>query len=165
MTPQDVVNPFEAPGPKAPPPPSPDDPTLASPGERIGAALLDGLFGGLLLLPAGGLWLMGYTEGALLALGLMIFGAYLPVQGYLVAHRGQSLGKIALNLKIVRNDGGDVGFYDGFFVRTMAFRASTRLPYVGRAAMVMDTVMLFTQRDHRTLHDLLAGTRVVRLPR
>jgi len=165
MSSQDLNNPFEAPGPAAPPPPSQDDPTLASPGERVGAASLDGLFAAALALPSGAVWQMGYNDGALVALGLLFFGVYLPVQGYLVAHRGQTLGKIAVHLKIVRIDGGDVGFYDGYFLRTLAFRATTRIPFVGKALALSDAVMLFARSDHRTLHDHLAGTRVIRIPR
>lgn len=77
-------------------------------------------------------------------------------QWLLLSLRGQSLGKLALGIRIERTDGSPAGF-----LRTVVLRD---WPFVAFAATgllaVVDGLLIFG-RDRRTLHDRLADTRVV----
>jgi uncharacterized RDD family membrane protein YckC len=89
---------------------------------------------------------------ALLALGLALHVAYHVV---LVGGCGQTLGKMALDIVVVRLDGGSVG-YGRAALRCLGGLltvACLGLGYLG---------VLFTS-ERRSLADWLAGTRVVRV--
>ena len=79
------------------------------------------------------------------------------INGFIVAFTGQSIGKMCLGIKIVNYESGkQSGFVDGFLVRDLVFGLLRMLPFVE----LIDTIKLFSDDDHRTLHDQLAGTAV-----
>lgn len=101
-------------------------------------------------------------------------------QGALIARRGQSLGKVALRLRIVLEDGRTAGLLRGFVLRTLPFWAVVLA--VGQAlpdippdlrdivigmvqALLVINVALILGAGRRCGHDLLAGTRVIKLRR
>lgn len=98
--------------------------------------------------------------GILAGCGLMIFGANLwyVVGGW--ARTGRTPGKALMRLTVVSADlragGAGVGLKTAF-VRFLAWNLSGSLLGVGFLLVVF-------RRDRRALHDLLAGTRVVRRP-
>lgn len=100
------------------------------------------------------------------------------VQAFLVAHRGQSIGKIVTRTRIVRADGSPAGLFRGFVVRTLPFSALPLLPMglqilrleVGLQELVyglwpfaflIDAALIFGA-TRRCGHDRLAGTLVVK---
>jgi uncharacterized RDD family membrane protein YckC len=89
---------------------------------------------------------------ALLALGLALHAAYHVV---LVGGCGQTLGKMALGIVVVRLDGGSVGYGRAALrcIGGLLAIACLGLGYAG---------VLFTS-ERRGLADWLAGTRVVRV--
>lgn len=106
-------------------------------------------------------------HGALLAVVL--------VQGALAARRGQSLGKMALRMRIVLADGRTAGLLRGFVVRTLPFWAillavRSILPWRiaetvggGLVLLVLLDSLLILGVSRRCGHDRIAGTHVVRL--
>jgi uncharacterized RDD family membrane protein YckC len=80
----------------------------------------------------------------------------------LLAWRSQSIGKLLFGLRIVRADTGE----PGGFVHTVLLRGTVTLfleqvPVLGFIFMVVDSAFIFSE-DRRCLHDLIAGTRVIR---
>ncbi len=92
---------------------------------------------------------------------LPLLGALMLVQLALLAWRGQSVGKLLLGLRIVREpDGGPPGVTRAFLIRGGAPFMIEQIPFVGFLFWVVDSCFIFRE-DHRCLHDLLAGTKVV----
>lgn len=92
--------------------------------------------------------------GAVALLTALPFSAY---QWYLIATRGQSLGKRVARTRITRLDGSAPGFVNGVLIRSWI--VSVVASVFGPAALV-DAVFVF-RNDRRTVHDLMAGTRVI----
>jgi uncharacterized RDD family membrane protein YckC len=156
-------------------------------GARTGAALLNAFIYFLSLLPGsmamsrglleknpqlakGGiprvedLDLTGFAEGMIWVwAGLM--GALL-FQAVLIAVRGQNLGKLVVGVRVVRADtGGPAGFMRGVILR---FSLPVTLVIVlngfflfGFVFLLIDYAFMFRE-DRRCLHDLMAGTKVVK---
>ena len=136
--------------------------------KRLVATLLDGLIFGVTAAMAFGL---GFVSGAgfhwgvglLSGFGLMsiVWLGMLVCQCYLLAIRGQTIGKIVMGLRIVRfEDGGNPGFVKAVLLRTFLWALITAVPVVGTLAGVVGILFIFRD-DQRCLHDHLAGTRVV----
>lgn len=83
------------------------------------------------------------------------------VQLVLLAWRGQSVGKLLLRLRIVRvGDDGPPGPFRAFLLRGTVPFLIEQVPVGGFIFWLVDSCYLF-RADHRCLHDLIAGTRVV----
>jgi uncharacterized RDD family membrane protein YckC len=133
---------------------------LASRTARLLAALVDGAIVTMA-------WLMGALIGyiilpdnrlaSLLVRGTLIVSSLVP-QWVLVVDRGQSLGKLAMGIRIVKTDGSAVGFLHGVVLRSWITGWIWTCVY---GSPLVDAVSIF-RRDRRCLHDLLAGTKVVR---
>ena len=84
---------------------------------------------------------------------MLVFGSVY----YVALHSafGQTFGKMAMKIRVVRLDGGGISVgtailrYIGYFVSGLIF--------------VVGYLMAGLRDDKRALHDLLAGTRVIRL--
>jgi uncharacterized RDD family membrane protein YckC len=172
-------------------PPAPDGrERLASLGSRFGGAFIDGLFA----------LVVGFTPAFALAAAdldpfpraeramawmpsqlLLQLCALVPnaIQWALVTTSGQTLGKKALDMRIVRVTGAPAGFVHGVALRMLPFfflGAVTPLirPLGGGATAVLvysmvtmvvafvDPLFIF-RSDRRCLHDLIAGTEVIAL--
>jgi uncharacterized RDD family membrane protein YckC len=136
--------------------------------KRLVATVLDGLIFGV---TAGMAFGMGFLSGAgfhwgvglLSGFGLMsiVWLGMLVCQCYLLAIRGQTIGKIVMGLRIVRfEDGGNPGFVKAVLLRTFLWALITAVPVVGTLVGVVGILFIFRD-DQRCLHDHLAGTRVV----
>jgi uncharacterized RDD family membrane protein YckC len=95
----------------------------------------------------------------------------LIVQVVLLSTRGQTVGKMILKLRVVRIDGTQAGFVHAWLLRecvmTVIGVVVGIIPLVGPllfrpAFHITDWCMIYRQ-DHRCLHDLIAGTQVVRV--
>jgi uncharacterized RDD family membrane protein YckC len=144
-----------------------EGPRLADRGQRFGAVLLDAVFQSLVL------WLVSVltpynpwdTQGrdiwsinlAGMATGAVIF---LLLNGYLLATRGQTIGKILLKIRITRPSGEPVsnarlalrygaGFAAGITVITVWIYS------------LLDCLLIF-RKSRRCLHDVIADTIVVK---
>lgn len=140
---------------------------LATRGQRLGAALIDGLFA-LALSLAVMLPMYGTEYFSLIKLGklgvlkgmLVYMAIFWAVEGWFLYQRSQSLGKMALGLRIVRMDGSTATFGRSFGLRLAAFGAAGWIPYVGPLLGWVDALFIFGS-SRRCLHDYVADTIVV----
>jgi uncharacterized RDD family membrane protein YckC len=92
---------------------------------------------------------------------LPLLAILLVVQMFLLARRGQSIGKLMLGLRIVRLDGSAPGFLHAFLLRSCAPFLIEQIPLLGLGFWIVDSCFVF-RADRRCVHDLLADTRVVK---
>jgi len=154
---------------------------LASPRERLGAWLIDFALTFLSILP--GALMIGpdmlqrimkfevqdAEDLAQLSTGLLVLllgmFAVAILQAVLLTVRGQSAGMVILRLRIVRyGDGSNPGFLRTVAVRRWLFAILTSIPYLGPLLFLLDSLFIYSP-ERRCLHDLLADTKVVRVPR
>ena len=141
---------------------------LAGRGARLGAYLLDWLLVGLIagvIAYYAGLFerVMEQDTEAALWLGVIALVVYMVVNGRLLANRGQTVGKMAVGVRIVDAKTRDiVAFWKSFGLRIVAIQAITTVPLVGGLLGLVNVLFIFGER-RRCLHDHLAGTIVVRV--
>ncbi len=141
---------------------------LASIPQRVGGALIDGLLASMvvvvpLLL---GLVDLDSLEGAMpapIVLGLFLFGAIYTIVP--TAVWGQTLGKIAVGTRVVAEEDGSLPGWRRAALRWALPGAFGRLPYVGLWVSLAVMASLIWDPRRRGLHDRLAGTIVIRVPR
>ena len=93
-------------------------------------------------------------------------GAVVLVQVILLAFRGQNIGKLLFGIRVVRVDNGEpAGFVRAALLR---FLLPLLVMFVLNLIMLLGFLLLFVdlccmfRRDRRCLHDLIAGTKVVK---
>ena len=146
-----------------------DEPfNLASRGARLGGAIVDGLLAAVVIWPT--MYFVGYFDKAMqgtatledeLALNALGFGAFLVINGYLLATRGQTIGKIAAGTRIVSiADGRILPFHKVILLRYLPLWVIAYVPFIGPIVGLINPLFIFRE-DRRCLHDHVAGTRVV----
>jgi uncharacterized RDD family membrane protein YckC len=121
------------------------------PGGESSGSRIPGVGDGELLVLLGG----GMAIGFLGLLGLAIY------QWVLITRTGQSLGKKWTGVRIELIDGGPVNFTSGVLLRNWVPKFMSAVPYLGAIFSIVDALFIFRE-DRRCIHDLIAGTRVVR---
>lgn len=133
---------------------------LATRGERFRAALVDVLLC-LMLVVAGG-FILGLAGFGRRLAGLVCLAGYYILQGVLLTQQGQSVGKLAVGIRIVKLDSGENGgFTPNVLLRALLNGLIGAIPFLGLLYMLVDTLFIFRQ-DRRCVHDLMAGTVVIR---
>jgi uncharacterized RDD family membrane protein YckC len=154
---------------------------LASPWVRLVAWIIDGLiyfavivvavFIGIAIAGVGISDLAdfdpGFFFGALAVVVILTLLAFLVifiVQIVLLVTRGQTIGKIIMKIRIVDAvTGQHPGWARLILLRTIVNSVIISflniLPGAGGAYFLVDSLFIFRE-DHRTIHDLIAGTRV-----
>lgn len=79
------------------------------------------------------------------------------IQMILVATEGRTIGKYAVNTKIVNAKGDPPGFLQGIFLRYIVNGLLGFIPFYG----LIDVCVIFANETHRCIHDYLAGTYVI----
>ncbi|HEY4246180.1 MAG TPA: RDD family protein [Lacunisphaera sp.] len=140
---------------------------------RLGAALLDGIVSSILMTPGFAVMMSaGFftnpdhpnTPLLLAGFGVLGFGflILMGIQIYLLTTRGQTIGKKLLAIKIVNfEDEANPGFVKAFLLRSFVNGLIGSIPFVGAVYSLVDICFIFRD-DRRCLHDLLAGTKVVK---
>lgn len=165
-------NPYSAPQMSGDVTKSTDD--LADLGARLGGAIVDGL----VMIPAvvavfavvfslyesGVIGLEDEVADELIGslIGTVI-GAlwFLLVNGYLLATRGQSIGKLAAGTRIVDAETNElVPLGRLFFRRFAAIQLILAIPFIGNLIGLVDVLMIFRE-NRRCLHDVFANTKVI----
>jgi uncharacterized RDD family membrane protein YckC len=130
---------------------------------RVVAAVLDGILCSLvqfsLRFVAGSIWGRGADASPAFQSTVVAFTLLFALLYTAVLHGGpgQTVGKMLVGVRVVALDGGALGFGPAL-LRSFAYLVSF-LP-LGAGFIVAGL-----RRDKRALHDLLAGSRVERLPR
>lgn len=165
---------------------APEEPTseLASPWVRLVAWLLDGLtyfvvtmvalMIGFAIAGVGFFDLTDVDAGffltiiVVLVLALLSFLVVFIVQMVLLGTRGQTIGKIIMKIRIVDAQTGEhPGWARLILLRTIVNwlipSVLNAIPFVGQGLssiyIIIDSLFIF-RSDRRTIHDLIAGTRV-----
>ncbi|HKE94906.1 MAG TPA: RDD family protein [Povalibacter sp.] len=136
---------------------------------RLGAALIDGLIGVLLVVPffiSVGLNFQAITDvsmlmgvGGLITLVLLL--AWIAVTIYLVNRNGQTIGKKLVGIKVVRSDGSQASLGRIFWLRNFVNALPGAIPFVGSLYNLADPLFIFGEK-RQCIHDLIADTIVVR---
>lgn len=139
-------------------------------GKRLGAALLDGLVNLIWVAPVlWGVTMVGDVNKGLkpaapmvgvMLLGFALLVAIFVVNCMLLHRHGQTIGKRALDIAIVRTDGSRMGLLRYIFIRVLPVSLLGAIPYVGWLVSLADPLLIFGP-ERRRLHDLLADTIVV----
>lgn len=141
---------------------------LATRWQRFWAFLIDALLGAALVVGASMLapWLpwadveSGSWQPTVMET-LFGFGSYCILHAWLLATRGQTVGKAVLGVRIVRSDGGRAGLARLLGLRAGLPYAVMFIPVVGQVLTLVDTLMIF-RSSRRCLHDVIADTIVVK---
>lgn len=133
-----------------------DPADLASRGARLVAFLLDIL--GLLVIGGLGIVLQDVATSEA-ALFVVIVGGvgYGAVQCMLLSIKGQSLGKILADVRIVKVDSGENG---GFVTNVVLRVLATGMIQLTVIGLLMDILFIFRE-DRRCVHDFIAETQVI----
>ena len=89
------------------------------------------------------------------------FAIFLLLQGYLLHTRGQTIGKMAMKIRIVRSDGSRASLLRLAGVRYFANSLLAVIPFVGWIYGLVDALFIFRD-SHKCLHDNIADTIVVK---
>src|SRR4051812_41804596 len=141
------------------------DPTagiqLAGRGTRLGAALLDGLILFLMVYLPFMLSLIGAKTGSRSWVGLIVGGigfiAWMFFTVKFLGENGQSIGKKACKIKILRKDGSEVSISRVIIGRNLVNGLLGLIPLYG----FIDALFIFGNA-RRCVHDHLADTIVIK---
>ena len=184
--------PSSAPGYGSPPPPGAGDPVaqpayggvtgryvLASWPSRVGAQLIDGLIIGIgaliLFLPIGAALGVAGASDSDTGIGAAIIGLlfwvlcvtiiavlYAPI--LMARTNGKTLGRMAMNIRVVRTSGEPITF--GFaMLREVAVKAigfGIAGSFTFGLANLLDSLWPLWDEENRALHDFIVSTRVVK---
>ena len=184
--------PSTAPGYRSPPPPGAGGPiappfeasvmgryVLASWLSRVGAQLIDGLIIGvgalILFLPIGAALGIGAANDSDTGVGAAIVGllfwvlcvtviAFLYAPILMARTNGKTLGRMAMNIRVVRTSGEPVTFWFAFLrevvVKSFLFGFISSITF--GLASVLDLLWPLWDEENRALHDFIVSTRVVK---
>jgi len=99
-------------------------------------------------------------------LGLVLGLVYLIIivgNLMLLYRNGQTIGKYLLAIKIVKVDGSRAGLARIIFLRAILFSFVSLIPFVGQIIYGLVDPLFIFQESRRCLHDLVAGTMVVKV--
>ena len=129
----------------------------ASRGQRLGAAILDGLIVGI------GAGIAGYgvdNNKLVVVIGVLIFLAAVVGNCVLLHQNGQTIGKRTLGIKIVRSNGDRIGLGRIIGMRIIPVGILGAIPYIGGLVSLVDSLLIFNN-ERRCLHDMIADTIVI----
>lgn len=167
----DNLNPYAAPQADISPIKDGKTPELATLGQRFQGFLLDVLAGSpsvvLLVMFVGmaennqrstsPLGLILLVTGFLYFIGLMVYNIIR------LSSHGQTIGKKWIGTRIAKiEDNSNPGFVKAFILRGVVSGIIGALPVVGFIYALLDICFIF-QENRRCIHDLLAGTHVVKV--
>jgi uncharacterized RDD family membrane protein YckC len=105
------------------------------------------------------IWPMLSGIGAIIS--VIGFIAWAVVTTWLVATNGQTIGKRALGIKVVRKDGSRASLGRIFWLRNVLNMVPSWLPYIGLLYQLVDPLLIY-QDSRQCLHDRIADTIVVK---
>jgi uncharacterized RDD family membrane protein YckC len=146
-----------------------DEGELASLGARFAGALIDGILVALLVWPyllstdymsRAGTGDIGVSD--LLGLSLVSMILFLVLHGYLLHKYGQTIGKRIVGTRIVSvTDNQILPLGKIFGLRYVPIQLVSIIPVLGNFLPLADVLFIFRE-DRRCLHDLIAGTKVIK---
>jgi len=141
---------------------------LATRSSRLTAIFLDGLILAAIWVPI--LFGTGYWQKAManaLSTGSLLlyfvggFALFVLVQGWPLAQSAQTWGKKLLGIRIVHLDGSQPTLATLLLKRYLPIQVVSAIPLIGWIASLVDALFIFRD-DRRCVHDLIAGTQVIK---
>lgn len=146
-----------------------EDQLLAERVPRLGARMIDGFLAMVCAAPAFFLIFDLEANDELSTLGVVAGGiAGMALLGLIVtnlvmlASRGQTIGKRAVGVSIVRSDGSRAELWRLLLLRLLPVQLVQLVPLLGPIMGLVDPLFIFRD-DRRCLHDLIADTKVVQV--
>jgi uncharacterized RDD family membrane protein YckC len=147
---------------------APEPTELADRGTRLVAAFVDGILDLIASLPL--MHFLGFFDAiktqqtpplriGVLA-GVLGFVVFLVIHGYLLATRGQTVGKWLTGIRIANLNGGVPSFATLILRRYLPIRLAAQIPVIGGFFPLIDCLFIF-RGDRRCIHDHIAETKVV----
>ncbi len=136
------------------------DVPFASRWARLGAAIIDLIVMVAISLPIH-IVVSGILDFSELLSPLISVAIYLVINGYLLAKNGQTVGKLALGIKIVRSNREKISFGRIVGLRCAPIWILTSIPFIGLLISLVDVLLVFRE-EKNCLHDDIADTRVVK---
>ena len=147
---------------------------LATPGERFTGAFIDGLINiPIAILIWLGLYMIGVIGsiadikaiglGYTILVSIISFSAMIAIQWTFLKATGQTIGKRVAKTRIVTMDGKKPEVTDLVFKRYAFMNFIGLIPLVGSILSLVNVLLVF-KSDRRCLHDMIAGTQVVKFP-
>jgi len=171
---------MNVPNPYAPPKAAVADPvdgesepnTLATRRQRAWAATLDSLIALLVSVPLEiHFKFLDYVlQAEEIPIGLtygvaaLSFVLFMLLNAYFLYRNGQTIGKLLVGIRIATLDGGVPDLWRIIGLRYAPAWLVALLPYVGFILGTLDVLFVY-RADRRCIHDLIAGTQVLRVVR
>ena len=76
--------------------------------------------------------------------------------------RGQTIGKMALKIRIVKKDGSPISAKDIIVRRLLPVQIAVLVPIIGIILVIVDALLIFRNK-YNTLHDDIADTKVIQV--
>jgi len=164
-----TVNPYQAPKAELQESEDPAEAELATRSQRFGGSFVDGIISMVIAYPLmHAFGLMDYAKSGQpvpfalnLKVGLLAFVFFVLVHGYFLKKNGQTIGKKVAGTRIADLNGDVPGFWTLVALRYMPIVLVTQIPAIGPLLAVVDVLFIF-RSDRRCVHDLIAGTKVIR---
>ncbi|MEO1065158.1 MAG: RDD family protein [Actinomycetota bacterium] len=93
----------------------------------------------------------------------VIVALVVAYQTVLIARRGATIGKAAAGVRVVRADDGSIPVWDRSLLRALVPQGAGAVPVIGLALVSAVYGAALFDRHRRGIHDLAAGTIVVRI--
>lgn len=170
-TPASATNPYAPPTADLIPGDETGTKTLAHPGRRLVASIIDGLILTAVFMPPLVLYFGGFsaystavTASFLSQLAVLTISTviYLLINGYFLARDAQSIGKKIMRIKIMRTNGEKADFMRIVVRRFLPVQLSSLVPVVGPFLGLIEVLFIF-RASRKCLHDDIADTIVVML--
>ena len=134
-----------------------DETELASRFQRFRAAIIDVMIYVVAVLP----YAVFMSKPAVgISLSALVFLGIIGWNGVLLAQNGQTIGKKASRIRIVRTDDSDASFSRLFFMRMLLTWVMGSVPFIGPLFSLVNVLFIFRD-DRRCIHDLICDTKVV----
>lgn len=141
---------------------------LASRWSRLGASLIDSFIMMLFVIPI--MYFLGWFDFIAngeeppfmysLGMGLMGILFFALINFKLLVNKGQTIGKKALNIKIVDMNGDKAELKSHLLKRYGTYFIPNQVPIAGGIFQFVNILLIF-RKDKRCIHDLVGGTQVV----
>ncbi len=130
---------------------------LASRFQRLRAAIIDVMIYVVAFLPFA---VFMHKPAVGMSLSALVFLGIIGWNGVLLARHGQTIGKKASGIRIVRTDDSDASFSRLFFMRMILTWVIGSVPFIGPVFSLVNVLFIFRD-DRRCIHDLICDTKVV----
>ena len=152
---------------------TPSGPELAGRGRRLGAYIIDTIIAGIVLVAVAyfnpgplGITMLDImrdpmTQQMSTAGSIAFVIIFMAINSYLLVTKGQTLGKMALGIRIVdAASNGAATAVKLLGLRYVLVMLVAVIPFIGGLLGLIDFLFIFRE-DRRCVHDLIAGTKVV----